>query len=72
MHKETVSGKIDLPWVRVSKGKILTATRKSLDSSFDLKSINSVTDTGIQKILRNYLNGKGSPELAFSPEELRI
>lgn len=68
MHKETVSGKIDLPWVRVPKGKILTATRKSLDSSFDLKSINSVTDTGIQKILRNYLNGKGSPELAFSPE----
>lgn len=68
MHKETVSGKIDLPWVKVPKGKILTATRKSLDTSFDLKSINSVTDTGIQKILKNYLEFKGSPELAFSPE----
>lgn len=68
MHKETVSGKIDLPWVKVPKGKILTATRKNLDTSFDLKSINSITDTGIQKILRNYLEFKGSPELAFSSE----
>ncbi len=68
MHKETVSGKVNLPWVKVPKGKILTATRKNLDTSFDLKSINSITDTGIQKILRNYLEFKGSPELAFSSE----
>ncbi|WP_159474006.1 type II CRISPR RNA-guided endonuclease Cas9 [Chryseobacterium sp. 18068] len=68
MHKETVSGKVNLPWVKVPKGKILTATRKNLDTSFDLKSINSITDTGIQKILRNYLEFKESPELAFSPE----
>ncbi|WP_439478890.1 type II CRISPR RNA-guided endonuclease Cas9 [Chryseobacterium aquaticum] len=68
MHKDTVSGKIDLSWVKVPKGKILTATRKSLDTSFDIKSIASITDTGIQKILRNYLEFKGSPELAFSPE----
>jgi CRISPR-associated endonuclease Csn1 len=68
MHKDTVSGKVNLPWVKVPKGKILTATRKSLDTSFDLKMINSITDTGIQKILKNYLNFKGSPELAFSPE----
>ena len=68
MHKETVSGKIDLPWVKVPKGKILTATRKSLDTSFDLKAIASITDTGIQKILKNYLEFKESPELAFSPE----
>ncbi|WP_353146041.1 type II CRISPR RNA-guided endonuclease Cas9 [Chryseobacterium sp.] len=68
MHKETVSGKVNLPWVKVPKGKILTATRKNLDTSFDLKTINSVTDTGIQKILKNYLEYKGSPELAFSPE----
>ncbi|AZA74123.1 type II CRISPR RNA-guided endonuclease Cas9 [Chryseobacterium indoltheticum] len=68
MHKETVSGKVDLPWVKVPKGKILTATRKNLDTSFDLKSINSITDTGIQKILRNYLEFKGSAEAAFSPE----
>lgn len=68
MHKETVSGKVGLPWVKVPKGKVLTATRKSLDISFDLKTINSITDTGIQKILKNYLEFKGSPELAFSPE----
>jgi len=68
MPKETVSGKIDLPWVKVPKGKILTATRKTLDTSFDLKTINSITDTGIQKILKNYLEFKGSPEIAFSPE----
>ncbi|CAM3165446.1 type II CRISPR RNA-guided endonuclease Cas9 [Chryseobacterium flavum] len=68
MHKDTVSGKVDLSWVKVPKGKILTATRKSLDTSFDLKSIDSITDTGIQKILRNYLVFKGNPELAFSPE----
>lgn len=68
MHKETVSGQISLSWVKVPKGKILTATRKSLDTSFDLKTINSITDTGIQKILKNYLEFKGSAELAFSPE----
>ncbi|WP_026904668.1 type II CRISPR RNA-guided endonuclease Cas9 [Pedobacter glucosidilyticus] len=68
MHKDTVSGKVNLPWIKVPKGKILTATRKSLDTSFDLKAINSITDTGIQKILKNYLDFKGSPELAFSPE----
>ncbi|OFM85735.1 type II CRISPR RNA-guided endonuclease Cas9 [Weeksella sp. HMSC059D05] len=68
MHKETVSGKIDLPRVKVSKGKILTATRKSLDTSFNAKTILSITDTGIQKILLNYLKAKGNPELAFSPE----
>ncbi|MPS73647.1 MAG: type II CRISPR RNA-guided endonuclease Cas9 [Chryseobacterium sp.] len=68
MHKDTVSGKVDLPWIKVPKGKLVTATRKSIDTSFDLKSINSITDTGIQKILKNYLEFKGSPELAFSPE----
>lgn len=68
MHKETVSGKVDLPWIKIPKGKILTATRKSLNTSFDLKMINSITDTGIQKILKNYLEFKGSSELAFSPE----
>ncbi|MGE8555855.1 MAG: type II CRISPR RNA-guided endonuclease Cas9 [Chryseobacterium jejuense] len=69
LHKDTVSGKVDLPWIKVPKGKILTATRKILDSSFDLKTISSITDTGIQKILKNYLEYKGGdPEDAFSPE----
>ncbi len=56
-----------------------TASRVSLDTSFDLKKIASITDTGIQKILINHYNNyrgvldeKGkeiAPEtLAFSPE----
>lgn len=69
MHKDTVSGKVDLPRIKIPKGKILTATRKSIDTSFNLKNIESITDTGIQKILQNYLLSKdGNSELAFSPE----
>ncbi|RXK83761.1 type II CRISPR RNA-guided endonuclease Cas9 [Filimonas effusa] len=55
------------------------ASRVSLDDSFDEKRIESITDTGIQKILNNHLaNYKGRldekgkeiapPLLAFSPE----
>lgn len=69
LHKETVYGKVDLQGIKLPKGKILTATRKSIDTSFDLKTIEAITDTGIQKILKNYLAKKGgNPELAFSPE----
>lgn len=69
MHKDTVSGKVELKRIKVPKGKILTATRKSIDTSFDLKTIESITDTGIQKILKNYLKSKdNNPEIAFSPE----
>jgi CRISPR-associated endonuclease Csn1 len=47
----------------------LVATRKLLDDSFDEKKIGSITDTGIQKILMNYLAAKGGdPKQAFSPE----
>jgi CRISPR-associated endonuclease Csn1 len=71
LHKETVSGKVILNRIKVPKGKILTATRKSVDTSFDLKTIDSITDSGIQMILKNYLEYKGNnPELAFSPEGL--
>ena len=46
------------------------ATRKPIDTSFDKKKIKeSVTDTGIQKILLAHLAAKGGdPELAFSPD----
>lgn len=46
------------------------ATRKSLDTSFDKKKIEtSITDTGIQKILLAHLESKeNNPELAFSPD----
>jgi len=46
------------------------ATRKPIDTSFDRKKIQeSVTDTGIQKILLAHLELKGNnTELAFSPD----
>lgn len=46
----------------------LVATRKALDTSFTAKKISeSITDTGIQKILLRHLENKeGNPELAFS------
>lgn len=68
LHKETVSGKITLQREKVSGGKILTATRKVIDSTFTEKVIEGITDTGIQKILLNYLKFKKNPEIAFSPE----
>ncbi len=69
LHKETVYGKVDLPAIKLPKGKILTATRKNIDTTFDVANIEAITDTGIQKILKNHLANKGgNPELAFSPE----
>jgi len=46
------------------------ATRKPIDSSFDRKKIEeSITDTGIQKILLAHLDAKGDdPEIAFSSD----
>lgn len=50
--------------------KPLVAVRKPLDVSFSAKKINeSVTDTGIQKILlRHLINNQDDPNLAFSPD----
>ena len=46
------------------------ATRKPLDTSFDKRKIEeSITDTGIQKILLRHLEQKGNdPNIAFSPD----
>jgi CRISPR-associated endonuclease Csn1 len=80
MHEETVSGIVNLTWVKVEEGKMLTATRKTVDKTFNLPKIEKITDTGIQEMLRKYLkqekfkvvnnNGEISynSELAFSPE----
>ena len=47
----------------------LVASRKKLDESFGTKKILSITDTGIQKILLNYLSYKGgNPKEAFTAE----
>ena len=56
-------------WQFSDKKEQLVATRKPLDTSFDNKHIDSITDTGIQKILKNYLQAKGGdPNIAFTPE----
>ncbi|HCR69904.1 MAG TPA: type II CRISPR RNA-guided endonuclease Cas9, partial [Anaerolineae bacterium] len=79
MHEATVSGIVNLPWVKLGKGEITTATRERNDLVSIFKDITTkekaeskikkITDTGIQKILLNYLDSKGNkPEAAFSPE----
>ncbi|MCL2326978.1 MAG: type II CRISPR RNA-guided endonuclease Cas9 [Bacteroidetes bacterium] len=69
LHEETFSGIVQLPWVKVGKGEFTTATRKALDKSFNEDKIEKITDTGIQKILKNYLQSKkNNSELAFSPD----
>jgi CRISPR-associated endonuclease Csn1 len=69
LHKDTVSGKVNLQRIKVPKDKILTATRKNIDTSFNEKMIRSITDEGVQKILINYLKEKdNNPEVAFTAE----
>ena len=47
----------------------MCAIRKKLDDTFDKKRIESITDTGIQKILLRHLEANaGSPKEAFSPD----
>ena len=47
----------------------LSAKRVLLDTSFDEKTIKSITDTGIQKILLKHLANNGNdPKIAFTPE----
>lgn len=46
----------------------LSSTRKLLDDTFDEKTIQSITDSGIRSILQRYLTYKGGdPKIAFSP-----
>ncbi|UAB81328.1 CRISPR-associated protein Csn1 [Marixanthomonas sp. SCSIO 43207] len=72
LHKATYYGKtkgVDTP-----KGKIATAGRVSLESITNRKQLNSITDSGIKKILNNHLKNyidekeKERFDLAFSPD----
>lgn len=66
LYKETDISKVEVYYFKTDNA----AVRKPLDASFTEKTIKeSVTDSGIQKILLNHLATKDSkPELAFSPE----
>lgn len=62
--------KVDM-WQFSDEKEPMVATRKSLDTSFDAKRIATITDTGIQKILLNYLSTKNNdPNIAFTPESI--
>lgn len=58
-------------WVFSDDKEPMVATRKAVDDSFTEKTIAQITDTGIQKILLNFLASKGGDsKLAFSSEGL--
>lgn len=59
-------------WISSDNKTPMVAVRKPLDTSFDKKKIASITDTGIQAILLNYLESKGGDALvAFAPEGIQ-
>lgn len=71
LHKAFTYGKVELPFIKIPKDKFATAIRTSIDSTFDQKKIEKITDLSIQKILLRYLKAKNNnPEIAFSPEGL--
>lgn len=47
--------KVELYYFRSNDKEVLVASRVSLDTTFSKKKIESITDTGIQKILLNHL-----------------
>jgi len=69
LHKETVSGKIQLD---APRGKIATASRVAISEIKNEKHLAKITDAGIQLIFRNHLAnyaafGAKKFEEAFSP-----
>ena len=70
LWKELDLAKVAVYYFTEATTEPLVAVRKPLDSTFNEKKIKeSVTDTGIQKILLNHLCTKeGKPDLAFSAE----
>lgn len=59
-------------WISSDNKTPMVAVRKPLDTSFDKKKNASITDTGIQTILLNYLESKGGDALvAFAPEAIQ-
>lgn len=68
LHKETVYGEVTL--IRDGKTFKAHAGRVPLSESFTQKQLNSITDTGIQKILENhvanYIDEKGDKRFDFA------
>ncbi|WP_405266640.1 type II CRISPR RNA-guided endonuclease Cas9 [Cellulophaga sp. Ld12] len=76
IHKETYYGKVK--GFNPPKGKITTATRKSLAEITNERQLNTITDSGIQKILNNHLkaffdeSGKINFESAFNQDGIAL
>lgn len=70
LWKELDIAKVAIYYFTENTTEPLVAVRKSLDATFNEKKIKeSITDTGIQKILLNHLKSKeGKADLAFSAE----
>lgn len=70
LWKELDIAKVAIYYFTENTTKPLVAVRKSLDATFNEEKIKeSITDTGIQKILLNHLKSKeGKADLAFSAE----
>jgi CRISPR-associated endonuclease Csn1 len=70
MWRETNLNKIDVYIFTNETKDRYYASRKAVDTTFDVKRItDSVTDTGIQKILLRHLEANDNkPAVAFSPE----
>ena len=67
----TDEGKIII-YYYTDEDKPVSAIRRQLDDTFNEKKIEKITDTGIQNILKNYLEFKGGdPKIAFSPEGIQ-
>ena len=61
--------KVEIYYFTDDSKEPMVATREALDDSFNSKKIATITDTGIQKILTEWLLRKGGdPKVAFSPE----
>jgi CRISPR-associated endonuclease Csn1 len=67
---ETNLAKIEVYYFTKETNDRFFAVRKSIDTTFDEKKINeSITDTGIQKIMLNHLKANdGKADIAFSPD----
>jgi CRISPR-associated endonuclease Csn1 len=76
LHKATFYGKIE--GFKTPRGKITTATRKPLSEITNERQLNTITDSGIVKILKNHLksyideNEKENYEMAFNQDGVEV
>lgn len=74
LHKETVSGKINI--INIGKNSLATATRVSISTITNQKHIDKISDSSIRKILnnhlKNYLDINAKPQYAEAFSQVGI